>query len=57
VVDDDTPEGLAEALSDLLRDRARRELLGQAGRAAVLKRFGAERMASDVATILEEVAA
>jgi glycosyltransferase involved in cell wall biosynthesis len=57
VVEEDTPEALAEALSGLLRDRVRRELLGQAGRDAVLERFGAQRMAADVAGLLQEVVA
>jgi glycosyltransferase involved in cell wall biosynthesis len=57
VVQGDSPEAIAEAIGDLLRDRVRREVLGQAGRQAVLERFGAERMAKDVADILAEVMA
>ena len=57
VVDDDSPEALAASIGDLLRDSARREALGRAGREAVLARFGSERMARDVASALQEVVA
>jgi glycosyltransferase involved in cell wall biosynthesis len=57
LVKEDSREALATALGDLLRDRVRREVLGQAGREAVLERFGPERMAQDVANILAEVLA
>ncbi|MGB0766573.1 MAG: glycosyltransferase family 4 protein [Phycisphaeraceae bacterium] len=44
---------LAEALTSLLGDAAERRRLGEAGRAVVLDRFTAERMARDVAQALE----
>ena len=57
VVQEDTTEALTEALSTLVGDRVRRELLGQSGREAVLERFSAARMAADVASVLEAAAA
>lgn len=46
---------LADKLAELLNDPARRQALGQAGRAAVLERFTAEQMAKNVATALESI--
>lgn len=40
-------EGLANNILELLLDRERRESMGRAGRARVLERFGAERLASE----------
>ncbi|MFK7788809.1 MAG: glycosyltransferase family 4 protein [Phycisphaeraceae bacterium] len=47
------PGSLADKLAELLNDPARRNALGQAGRAAVLDNFTAEHMAQNVATALE----
>jgi glycosyltransferase involved in cell wall biosynthesis len=47
----DDPAALAEALASLLADPARAQALGEAGRRAVLERYGAERMARDVERI------
>ena len=44
---------LAEALAALIQDEPRRRALGEQGRAAVLERFTATRMAESVATVLE----
>jgi glycosyltransferase involved in cell wall biosynthesis len=55
VVADDSPEPLAAAIGDLLRDTPRREALAHAGRQAVTTRFGAHTMASDVARVISKV--
>lgn len=49
------PASLADQLAALLRDPARREAIGQAGRAAVLANFTAAHMAANVANALETV--
>ncbi len=54
--DPDDPEALAGAIAGLLADPARARELGRRGREAVLQRFGIERMARDVAAVLEAVA-
>ena len=51
----DDPASLADKLDELLSDPAKRDVLGQAGRNAVLELFTAERMAQNVATALETV--
>ena len=51
----DDPASLADQLTELLADPARRDTLGQAGRAAVLEHFTAEHMAQNVANALETV--
>lgn len=53
-----TPEDeatLAEAILTLLRDPARRQAMGRAGRARVEARFTAERMAAEVEGVWQEV--
>jgi glycosyltransferase involved in cell wall biosynthesis len=53
-----TPEDeatLAEAILTLLRDSARRQVMGRAGRARVEARFTAERMAAEVEAVWQEV--
>jgi glycosyltransferase involved in cell wall biosynthesis len=53
-----TPEDeatLAEAILTLLRDPARRQAMGRAGRARVEARFTAERMAAEVEAVWQEV--
>jgi len=53
-----TPEDeatLAEAILILLRDPARRQAMGRAGRARVEARFTAERMAAEVEAVWQEV--
>lgn len=49
----DDPQSLADKLAELLDDPAKREILGRAGRAAVLNQFTAEHMAKNVANALE----
>ena len=49
----DDPASLADKLAELLDDPARRQQLGQAGRAAVLERFTSDHMACNVASALE----
>ena len=46
---------LAASLASLLNDEPRRRSLGEAGRAAVLERFTAEHMATNVAAALESL--
>lgn len=53
-----TPEDeatLAQAILTLLRDSARRQTMGQAGRARVEAHFTAERMAAEVEAVWQEV--
>ncbi|MET0553562.1 MAG: glycosyltransferase [Vicinamibacteria bacterium] len=50
------PDALAAALTDLLRDGARRAAWGAAGRARFLERFTADRMADATLAVLEEIA-
>ena len=51
------PTSLALRLEELLLEPARLAALGQAGRAAVVREFSAERMARDIAAVYQEVAA
>ena len=50
-------EGLATALGELLDNEVLRRRLGEVGRAAVLDRFGAERMAAEAWRLYERIAA
>ncbi len=56
LVKPDDPGALADGLHALLTDRARARRLGEAGRRAVLERFGSEAMARAVAREAERVA-
>lgn len=47
------PASLADKIAELLDDPARRQQLGQAGRAAVLERFTSDHMAGNIASALE----
>lgn len=53
LVEPDSPQALADGLAQLLRDRTRARALGEAGRQAVRERFSVERMAADVARVLQ----
>jgi glycosyltransferase involved in cell wall biosynthesis len=53
----DDPADLAAKLEELLADDARRTALGEAGRAKVLAHFTVERMAREVAGVLERARA
>ncbi len=46
------PSALADALHDVLRDAARRDALGRAGRERFLRRFTAERMVDETLRVL-----
>jgi glycosyltransferase involved in cell wall biosynthesis len=50
------PEALAAALTEVLLDRARREAMGQAGRARFLDRFTADRMVEETLGVYAEAA-
>ena len=47
---------LAEALATLLRDEARRRVLGEAGRRRFEERFTVDRMVDETVRVLREVA-
>jgi glycosyltransferase involved in cell wall biosynthesis len=50
------PDALAEALTEVLLDRARREAMGAAGRARFLERFTADRMVEETLAVYAEAA-
>ena len=50
------PDALAEALTEVLLDRARRESMGAAGRARFLERFTADRMVEETLAVYAEAA-
>lgn len=50
------PEALAAALAEVLRDPARRESMGAAGRKRFLERFTSERMVDETLAVYAEVA-
>jgi len=57
LVEPDDATALADGLEQLLRDPERRRALATAGRAAVLERYGVERMARDFAAVCAEAGA
>ena len=54
LVEPGDPKALAEGLETLLLDPARARALGVAGREVVLRDFSVDRMAREVAGVLEE---
>ncbi len=50
------PDALAEALTEVLLDRARRESMGAAGRARFLERFTADRMVEETLAVYAQAA-
>jgi glycosyltransferase involved in cell wall biosynthesis len=57
LVEPDDAQSLADGLEQLLRDPERRSALGATGRAAVLERFGVERMAREFAAVCAQASA
>jgi glycosyltransferase involved in cell wall biosynthesis len=55
LVEPEDPGALAEGLESLLLDPGRARSLAASGREAVLRRFGVERMAREVAAVMEAV--
>jgi starch synthase len=56
LVPPEDPARLRAALSALLADPLRRQVLGQAARAAALERFGEDRMVDRMLEVFREVA-
>ena len=57
VIVENTPEGIAGGVRELLADAARREEMGRRGREWVLSRFSGDRVAREYVSLYERVAA
>ena len=55
IYDENTPEGLADALEPVLRDPAHAKELGKKGREATVREFGVDKVAKRMVDLYESV--